>query len=189
MTDSTDKPVIDYGPLKQLIGLWKGDKGIDIAPEDDGEERNIYHEVIKFEPVRDVSNAEEQELVAIRYEQVVTRHSDQKMIHNECGYLSWEQETNLLMKSFSIPRGVALVAGGSVSEVDGSLTYQVEAAQNNPDWGIVQSPFMQQKALTKSYQFSMQVSANQMKYSQSMMLDIFGKSFEHTDENQLTRVE
>ena len=29
---------IDYGPLIELIGIWKGDKGIDVAPELDGTE-------------------------------------------------------------------------------------------------------------------------------------------------------
>ena len=29
---------VDYGPLAALIGVWKGDKGVDRAPEPDGDE-------------------------------------------------------------------------------------------------------------------------------------------------------
>ena len=28
----------DYGPLKHLFGTWKGDKGIDVSPEPDGDD-------------------------------------------------------------------------------------------------------------------------------------------------------
>ncbi|MBL1352143.1 MAG: hypothetical protein COA61_002220, partial [Zetaproteobacteria bacterium] len=45
---------INYGPLQQLIGTWKGDKGTDIAPEPDGEENNPYFETIIFEAIGDV---------------------------------------------------------------------------------------------------------------------------------------
>ena len=40
---------IDYGPLAALVGTWKGDKGVDVAPEPDGDERNPFYETIVFE--------------------------------------------------------------------------------------------------------------------------------------------
>ena len=40
--------IVDYGPLSKLIGVWKGDKGMDIAPEPDGTEENPYYETITF---------------------------------------------------------------------------------------------------------------------------------------------
>ena len=46
---------IDYGPLAALIGTWKGDKGVDRAPESDGEERNPFYETITFEAAGDVT--------------------------------------------------------------------------------------------------------------------------------------
>ena len=39
MSENND---IDYGPLAGLIGVWKGDKGLDVAPEPDGTENNPY---------------------------------------------------------------------------------------------------------------------------------------------------
>jgi len=58
---------IDYGPLRELIGVWKGDKGIDVAPEPDGAENNPYYETITFTAIGDVSNAESQVLAAVHY--------------------------------------------------------------------------------------------------------------------------
>ena len=37
---------IIYAPLAVLIGIWKGDKGVDRAPELDGEERNAYDHTV-----------------------------------------------------------------------------------------------------------------------------------------------
>ena len=60
---------INYGPLACLVGTWKGDKGLDVAPEPDGKEENPYFETILFEAIGDVKNAGEQVLAALRYHQ------------------------------------------------------------------------------------------------------------------------
>ena len=44
MADHTTIDGVDYGPLAALVGTWKGAKGVDRAPEPDGEERNPYYE-------------------------------------------------------------------------------------------------------------------------------------------------
>lgn len=36
MNESTTIEGISYGPLASLIGTWRGDKGMDIAPESEG---------------------------------------------------------------------------------------------------------------------------------------------------------
>ena len=40
---------VDYGPLTLLVGAWRGDKGMDVAPEPDGEEQSPYYESLVFE--------------------------------------------------------------------------------------------------------------------------------------------
>jgi len=180
--------MIDYGPLASLIGTWQGDKGIDIAPEIDGQESNLYREKMIFEPIKNVSNAEEQDLVVLFYHQVVTRISDDKLIHHESGYYSWDQKSQIVMKSFSIPRGVAVNAGGVVVESPDCVKLTLQAGLEQSEWGITQSPFMQQKASTKYYQFELSVFNNELSYSQTMSLDIFDKSFEHTDNNVLLKM-
>ncbi|MEN9451620.1 MAG: hypothetical protein RLZZ369_679, partial [Pseudomonadota bacterium] len=68
-----DEVEMDYGPLSALIGTWQGDKGLDVAPEPDGKEESPYFETITFTPIGDVTNAEQQVLVGLRYHQTVSR--------------------------------------------------------------------------------------------------------------------
>lgn len=180
----------NFGPLTHLLGTWYGESGKDVSPEDDGStELNDYKEMLTFEPVEDVDNAEEQELIVVRYEQVVIRIRDGKMIHNESGYYSWDSEQGLIIKSFAIPRGVSVVAGGKIVQNDGRVIIQVEASEESKDWKIAESPFMQSKAKTLSYDFSLEIKGGTLNYSQKMLLDIYGNKFEHSDTNRLTRQE
>ena len=67
---------IDYGPLNELIGVWKGDKGIDVAPDKDdtkGTVDNPYYETITFDAIGTANNAKKQTLAVLHYLQVVTR--------------------------------------------------------------------------------------------------------------------
>jgi hypothetical protein len=178
---------VDFGPLTGLIGRWESHHGKDIAPERTGPETNHYREVLAFYPVRDISNAEEQNLVSLRYYQQVHRVADDEMLHNETGYLSWDSANQLLIKSFSIPRGLAVVAGGEITQLKHGFQYQVAADKEGSEWSIVQSPFLKLKAITHSYRFSMQLENNQLSYTQSMSIDIYGKNIEHTDSNQLIK--
>jgi len=181
--------MIDYGPLTPLIGIWHGVKGIDVSPETVGEEINQYREELFFEGVGEVSNAEEQNLIVLFYHQKVIRISDNKMIHNETGYYSWDGINKTIMKSFSIPRGVAVCAGGLLNASGNHLNFRVKAGVDEQDWKIIQSPFMQQKAQTKSYIFELEIKESELVYSQTMELDIFGKLFKHTDTNTLLKIQ
>ncbi len=174
---------IDYGPLQALIGVWKGNRGLDVAPEPDGAEDNPYYETITFEPVGDVKNAGSQHLVVIGYHQVVRRISDDEVFHDQRGYWIWDAERQTVMHSLMIPRGVAVLAGGHAK--DG--VFDVSAKEGATDWGIVQSPFMRDHARTIEFTQRMEVSGEKLSYSQTTMLDIYGKVFEHTDRNELTR--
>ncbi len=52
----TNDGACDYGPLAGLIGTWTGDKGVDVAPEPEGESRSPYFETITFEAAGDVTD-------------------------------------------------------------------------------------------------------------------------------------
>ncbi|MDP3920980.1 MAG: heme-binding beta-barrel domain-containing protein [Candidatus Omnitrophota bacterium] len=93
MSQTTVINGIAYGPLACLVGTWKGDKGMDVAPEPEGKEENPYYETILFEAIGDVKNAEEQALSVLRYHQVVSKKSNQKVFHNETGYWMWDAST------------------------------------------------------------------------------------------------
>ena len=182
---------IDYGPLTQLIGSWEGEKGVDIAPEPDGEENSPYFETIVFSALGEpVSNAEEQDIAAIHYHQRVYRKSNNKEFHNETGYWMWDAASGLIMHSLTIPRGVSLVAGGQhhgeLSD-EGAIVIEVKARANDSEWGIVESPFMRDKASTRDYTQKLTIRGDQFSYYQAMTLDIYGRIFLHTDESTLTR--
>jgi len=179
---------INYGPLKELIGVWTGDKGMDIAPESNGTEENPYYETITFTEGGDLTNAESQVLSVLHYRRIVQRKADDGIFHDETGYWMWDAKTNIIMHSLNIPRAVSLLAGTTLSETnykDGKLSFEVIAATNNEDWGIIQSPFMKKKALTKSYRQKIVIEDGKMAYEETTMLDIYGKEFEHTDKNEL----
>jgi hypothetical protein len=183
MNDSNIIDGISYGPLAALAGVWKGDKGMDVSPEPDGQEESPYFETITFEAIGDVNNAERQTLAALRYHQVVSRKRDEKVFHNESGYWMWDAEQGLVMQALTIPRGVCLIAGGQADQ----SKLEVGAAIDDPDWGIVQPPFMRDNAKTLEFSHRISVTGDTLVYDQTTVLEIYGKRFDHTDENTLVR--
>ena len=179
---------INYGPLKELIGVWKGDKGMDIAPEPDGTEENPYYETITFTEGGDLTNAESQVLTVLHYRRIVQRKSDDGVFHDETGYWMWDAKNNVIIHSLTIPRAVSLLAGATFNNDnynDDKLSIEVNAAVDNEDWSIIQSPFMKEKALTKSYHQIIEIENGKMTYAETTMLEIYGREFEHTDKNEL----
>jgi len=141
----SDVNSLDYGPLKGLIGHWKGDKGLDIAPTSDAaKEENPYYETIAYTAIGDVTNAESQVLSVVRYQ--VSHQSNNEVFHDETGYWMWDPKSKIVMHSLVIPRGVCVLAGGEYkgpTSSDGKVEIEVFASLNDENWGIVQSPFMQ----------------------------------------------
>jgi hypothetical protein len=186
----TDKSEVDYGPLATLIGTWTGDKGLDVAPEPDGAEDNPYFETITFSAAGEVSNAESQLLAAIHYRQIVQRKSNEKIFHDETGYWMWDAETGVIMHSLTIPRAVCVLAGGiydGETDSDGNILLTVSASLDNELWQIIQSPFMRERARTTEFRHHITAGANRLSYSETTTVEIYGKVFEHTDRNELTR--
>jgi len=181
---------VNYGPLQQLIGTWKGDKGTDIAPEPNGEENHPYHETISFEAIGDVSNAKAQTLAVLHYKQIVQHADNGKVFHHQVGYWSWDADTGVITHSFTIPRGVGVVECGRVLDTDDEPNITMIAVSGEDtgfDGGIAQSSFMQKKARTTAFSQTLTLDGDTLKYEQTIMLDIYSKTFEHTDTNTLVR--
>ena len=191
MSEHTVIEGIDYGPLAALIGVWQGDKGVDRAPEPDGEERNPYYETISFEAAGDVTNAEQQTLSVVRYHQVVSRKSNDEVFHDQVGYWLWDPADNTIVETFTIPRGVAVVAGGTLAapaSPDQELVFEVAADAASPEFGIVQAPFMFKQAKTTAFTHTLTVQGDEMRYSETTVLDIYDKTaYQHKDVNTLQR--
>ncbi len=182
---------IDYGPIAGLIGTWKGEKGLDIAPGPKEEEISPYYETLTFQAAGDVENAEEQVLTVLRYHHSVYRQSNNKQFHDQVGYITWDANSQIVTNTFVIPRGVAVVAGGKVISSDdeaGEIVISVKAAEDDQDWTLSQAPFMRDKAKTQSYSQTLTLKGDTLSYEQTMMLDIYGRPFEHVDRAALHRV-
>lgn len=111
-----------------------------------------------------------------------------KVFHDQVGYWLWEPESGQVIQTLTIPRGVTLLAGGSAIAEKNHITFSVGAEDGDPDWGIVQSPFMQAKARTLAFRHELTVTENRMSYDETTVLDIYGKRrYEHTDRNTLYR--
>lgn len=175
-------------PLAGLTGNWRGDKGMDVAPEPDGTEHNPYYETITFSDVGDVTNAESQILYFVHYHLLVMRKSTDEIFHNQTGYWMWDAADGTVMHSLQIPRSVALIAGGTCTAQGGDIVFDVKATLGNADWSVVQSPFMRDNASTREFRQKMTLRGDTLTYAQTTLVDIYGKTFDHTDENSLTRV-
>lgn len=181
---------VKRNPLLGLIGVWEGNKGVDLAPKPEEDENNPYYETLTIEAVDSaIENAEEQELVSVRYHQVVREISNDTISHSETGYWIWDKKENAIMCAFSIPRGVSVLAGGTaIGNANEGIIFEVASAHDDPDWGIAQSPFMKKKAKTLAFTREFTLNGNTLSYTQEMTLDIYGKIFNHKDTNTLTRV-
>lgn len=182
---------LDYGPIACLVGTWKGDRGLDIAPdqeEADGIERNPFHETITYEAAGDVTNADDQVLAIVRYHQVVIKTETGKQFHDQVGYWTWDSATGVVTESLTIPRACALLAGGTATVDGNKTTLSVSASLDNKDYTIAQSDYMLEKARTTAFTMVLEVEGNEMTYRESTMLDIYGKEFDHKDKSTLTRV-
>jgi hypothetical protein len=178
---------VDYGVLAHLIGTFRGDKGIDIAPDMDGSEENLFEETLTFLEAGYVTNAEEQKLAVLHYHQIVKRKSDNAVIHNQTGYWMWDKQNDEIIQSIAIPRAVCLLAKGKAIVDNDKIIIEVKSDIDDKSYGIIQSPFMHQKAKTTSFVHTMTIQGDNLSYKETTMVDIYGKNFEHTDENELIR--
>lgn len=184
--------VESYGPLQSLIGSWSGSSGLDLSPESDGVEENIYRETIVFEPIGEVVNAESERLMVLSYRQQVFRIRGGKRIHDQHGYWMWNDKEKSVIHSFVIPRGVSVIAGGvcqSVSETasDGQAVKIDVSAESGGEWPISETAFMRDNAQTLNFKMQLEVDGDELKYKQATNLNIYGSAFEHTEESTLTR--
>jgi hypothetical protein len=94
-----------------------------------------------------------------------------------------------VMQSLQIPRAVGVIAGGNHTGATGggSVTLEVSAKLGDERWGILQSPFMAKEARTTEFRHRLTIDGDRLSYAQTTVLEIYGKSFDHTDENTLVR--
>lgn len=181
---------INFGPLEKLVGRWEGDKGMDVSPEKVGIEENPFYELITIEEGGDVSNAEAQTLAFVKYTRLVWRKSNNGLFHDQAGYFTWDEARGVISHCFIIPRSVAVNAGGTFAQAnvgEETITLEFAASASEEDWTISQSPFMRDNAKTVAYSQKITVTDDLLIYNENTKLDIYGRSFDHTDSNRLVK--
>jgi hypothetical protein len=177
------------GPLAKLAGTWEGALGDDIAPSDDrGVENNKFRERITFTPIGSVDN-HEQKLHGLRYQKVAWRLSEDNPFHEETGYWLWDQDANQVMRAFIVPRGISVIAGGTVDSQATSFALRADAG--SPVYGICSNPFLDREFKTIRFEVMIEIKGNdQFSYSENTVMQIAGQKelFNHRDKNTLKKV-
>lgn len=177
------------GPLALLVGVWEGDKGDDIAPSDDrGTENNKFRERMTFETMSPVQN-HEQNLHVLRYSTKATRLGETAAFHEELGYWSWEPSTQEIMRSFIIPRGIALIAGGKAEKF--AREFCLGARCGEGTFGICVNPFLDREFKILSFEMKLSmIDDDTFSYEEDTVLQLPSRKepFHHTDRNVLRRV-
>ena len=185
----------NYGPLRFLIGTWesKGLTGENRAPDPDRRVENTkFRQTMIFEPIGDVSN-HEQILYALRYHTKAWEEGedgiDDKPFHEEVGYFIWDSVRRQVMKSFIVPRGIAVNAGGDAEQ--DSTEFKVSAVLGSHTYGISSNPFLDEEFQTVRYDIKIDIlDENTFSYDENTQIKIKGQSriFDHTEKNVLVRV-
>lgn len=185
----TTNSTTELGPLALLLGTWEGAKGDDRAPADDrGVETNKYRERMIFEPTGVVEN-HEQRMYGLRYRTTAWRLDAVDAFHEEIGYWLWDAANRQLMRSFMVPRGVTVLAGGTVAADAKSFTLAADVGSHT--YGICSNKFLDAEFKTVRFEIKMTIhDGNSFSYEADTQLQIKGQSaiFHHTDKNRLQRV-
>ncbi|MBN21478.1 MAG: FABP family protein [Bdellovibrionaceae bacterium] len=182
----------NYGPLAFFIGKWSSEKwtGENRAPDPDRlVENTSFRQEMNFEPIGDVEN-HEQKLFALRYSTKAWEEGeDESPFHEEVGYFIWDKENKQVLKSFVIPRGITVNAGGT-TEPD-SKEFAVSAVLGSETYGLSSNLFLDKefKSLRYDTQFK-QIDKNTFSYDENTQIKIKGQDeiFHHTEKNTLKRV-
>ncbi len=181
--------IAKLGPLGQLAGIWEGDKGGDTAPSKNrGTEQNKFRERMTFDPFGPVNN-HEQELFGLRYSTTAWKIGSESPFHEELGYWLWDAANRQAMRCFIVPRGVNVLAGGTVEEKANSFELSAEAGSDT--YGICSNLFLDKEFKTVKYLLKVTVHSDQsFSYEEDTQIQIKGKPelFHHIDKNTLTKV-
>ena len=183
---------IEYGPLRFLIGKWQseGFDGENRAPDPDRRVENTkFRQEMTFVPAGDVEN-HEQLLYALRYSTMAWEEGDdEEPFHEEVGYFIWDKVNRQVLKSFIIPRGMAINAGGDANSDDTEFTMKADLGSHT--YGLCSNKFLDEEFKTISYEIKFEfLDENKFLYDENTRIQIKGqdKIFDHTEKNTLVKI-
>ena len=140
-----------------------------------------------FEEINEVDN-HEQILNGLRYRTMAWEEGADEPFHEEVGYWLWDAEHQQVIKSFLIPRGVSVIAGGTTTADAKEFTMKAELG--SATYGICSNQFLDREFRTESFEVTVTIlNEKEFKYSEVTKLRIKGQNeiFLHTDENTMTK--
>ncbi|WP_429738725.1 heme-binding beta-barrel domain-containing protein [Enterovibrio makurazakiensis] len=180
---------LDFGPLAGLVGTWKSvdSGGVDVAPGQEGTKQGKggpsvkpFYETITFTAAADATNASDQYLVSLYYEQEVFKKEDNAKFHDQRGYLIYDKVNQVVYNSFCVPRAVCIVTQG-----DAGNNIQFSTAKE----GMAQSQYMFENATTSDFTMVLDFSEKDiLRYTQTTSLNIYDKPFSHSDSSTLMKI-
>lgn len=186
----------NYGPLRFFIGNWDSQElsGENQAPNPDRMVENTkFRQIMSFEPIGDVNN-HEQCLYALRYHSKAWEEGQDmnvdKPFHEESGYFIWDKAHRQVMKSFIVPRGIAVNAGGDADQ--DSTDFSLSATLASPTYGICSNKFLDEEFQTVRYDVKFEfLDEDTFSYDENSQLKIKNQDriFDHTEKNTLKRVQ
>jgi hypothetical protein len=184
-------PENEFGPLARLAGTWEGDEGLDLAYSNQKGclAETPYRERTTFSPVGPVENGS-QVLYGLDYRTSAWRQGEEIPFHTEVGYWLWDAADGQVMRSFMVPRGCTILAGGPARADD--TTFSMTAEVGSETYGILSNRFLAANARSTSYAVTVSVNDDgTYAYEETTTME-HRRSAEvvaHTDRNRLHRVE
>jgi hypothetical protein len=178
----------NLGPLRPLVGIWEGRKGIDEHAVADGSAQAEYVERIELQPIDPQTNGP-QLFYGLRYHVHVVKPGDVETFHDQVGYWLWEPATKTLIQTLAIPRGLVLMAAGSAKP--NATEFELAARLGSESFGICSNPFLQRAFRTTAYRIRVTVNVDgTWSYDQDTVLEVLGRSgpFHHRDRNTLSKI-
>jgi hypothetical protein len=187
--------LVNYGPLRFLIGKWESDglTGENQAPDSDRKIENTkFRQMMIFEPIGDVNN-HEQVLYALRYHTKAWEEGKHgpadDPFHEEVGYFLWDKVRRQVMKSFIVPRGVAVNAGGDAEQ--DSTEFKLSAELGSHTYGLCSNKFLDEEFQTVRYDVKFEfIDEDVFTYDENTQIKIKGQGriFDHTERNTMRKL-
>jgi hypothetical protein len=105
------------------------------------------------------------------------------------GYWMWDATNQQVMRCFTSPIAVTVIAGATVQP--GATSFRLEAVQGSNTYGILSSPYLDEVARTTRFEVTVNLDADTFSYDETIVVE-HRKSqtiIMHTDRNTLTRVD
>jgi len=195
---SSDDTLANLGPLRGLPGIWTGASGADVHPVGPGsdvtgpvindDEHNVFVERYELQPIDRQTNGP-QLFYGLRYHTHIVKPGEVETFHDQVGYWLWEPASHTILHTLAIPRGQVLLAAGTAESE--ATEFEVSAALDSADYGILSNPFLDRVFHTTSFRIRVTViDDDTWSYEEHTQMRIPDREtlVDHVDRNTLKRI-